>query len=369
MKIINNFTEEELKSLEKIDSKITSKDYTYDEICFILNSVNFNYEIKHYSAIKRKIEKILTGFKQHFDMSEWKCKKAYRVSELTAILDKMHFMNKKIKDIRMTGNEVYICKESMVTMYNNDDNAMKNDNWEPMRKITKDYIPDDSTRNTIISTKTPIVITFEDNTTFEILPKNISKIYVSENKLNNKYNYEYSTNLNKLFSKALKHKIVSYDITRIKKDSNHYYYMDKRIICDDNFFLLYLNLDNGYNIVIYGIDFVTLNKEKKDVPIKIKDWKQCIKNYDLLFSKEAVTRASMAKNKRPLTKLEKAIIEGLSFTNLTKGTKLFVLEALKTEELQLQFLDYLLDCSDNNTMETLTEQDIIKKIMELFGKM
>ena len=369
MKIIDCFYEKELETLEKIDLKITNKDYSYDEVCFILNSVNYHYSIWHYRTIKRKIEKILTNFKQHFNISQWKCKKAYRVSELTAILDKMHFMNKKIKDIRMTGNEVYICRESMVDMYNNDKNAMKNDNWESMKKITIDYVPDDSKRNSIISTKTPIVITFEDNTTFEILPKNISKIYVSENKLNNKYNYEYSTNLNKLFSQVLNHKIVSYDITRIKKDSDHHYYIDKRIICDDNFFLLYLNLDNGYNIVIYGIDFVALKKEKEDVPIKIKDWKQCLKHYDWLFSKEAVTRASMAKNKRPITELEKDIITGLSYTNLDKGTKLFALESLKTEKMRLEFLNYLIDCSDNNTLEDLTEQDVIREVLHIFGKM
>ena len=368
MKIIDFFDEEELRTLEKVDLKITNKDYSYDEICFILNSVNYHYEMWHYGTIKKKFEKVLAGFKQHFIIADWKCKKAYRISELTTILDKMNFMNKKIKDIRMTGNDVFICKEAMVTMYNNDDNAMKNDNWEPMVKITKDFIPDESQRNTGVSVKTPIVITFEDNTTFEILIKDISKIYLSENKLNNKYNYEYGINLNKLFCKALNHMIVSYEITKLEIGSTDNNYMDKRIICDDNFYMLYLNLDNGYNIALYNSDFISLFREKESIPIKIKEWKQCIKHYDLLFSKEAVTRASRAKHNVLLTKLEKDILTGLSYTNLNKGTKSFVIQALKEEEQQLQFLYYLVDCVENNTIEDLTEQDVIKKILEIFDK-
>ena len=83
MKIIDFFDEEELRTLEKVDLKITNKDYSYDEICFILNSVNYHYEMWHYGTIKKKFEKVLAGFKQHFIIADWKCKKAYRRSHFS----------------------------------------------------------------------------------------------------------------------------------------------------------------------------------------------------------------------------------------------------------------------------------------------
>lgn len=44
------------------------------------------------------------------------------------------------------------------------------------------------------------------------------------------------------------HKITFYEIRRLEKNSAQFDYMDKRIICDDNFYGLYLCFDNGYEL-------------------------------------------------------------------------------------------------------------------------
>lgn len=366
MKIINEFSKEELNALTKANIEIKEKDYNYDEVSIFKNDFSYIYQDnKIYNSIVKKFEKIQSKYKEHFDSSKWKCKKAYRVAELEKILSKMNFLNKKVVSIKATGNDIYISKGSMVTCYNNSKQLMKNNNWELMKKITIDFIPDSIERSQLTSMNTPIILMFEDGTSLELLVKDNSKMYLSQNQLKN--DYQYNIDPEKLFHEILNHKIISYEIKRLEKNSTQFDYMDKRIICDDNFYGLYLCFDNGYELSFFNSQFIGLCKNIELLPITIGKWKKCVKYYDKLFSKKAEPRIK-GKAEGELTKTEKDLVALFKSIGMSKGDIIGVMVMLNATKNEEAMIKYLLDCRKKGIIDKITDQDVFKEALKIVGK-
>lgn len=367
MKIVNEFNKEELDELNKSNIEIKNKDYSYDEVSILKNDYSYGYQDnKIYNSIVKKLEIIQSKYMEHFDFTKWKCKKAYRVTELDKILSKMDFMNKKLVSIKATGNDIYISKGSMITCYNNSKELMKDEKWELMKKITIDYIPDFIERSQLTSMKTPIILMFEDGTSLEILVKDNSKMYLSQNQLKNEY--KYNVDPEKLFHEVLKHKIVSYEIKKLEKNSTQFNYMDKRIICDDNFFGLYLCFDNGYELSFFNSQFVGLCKNKELLPIKIGEWKKCVKYYDKLFSEKAEPRCA-GKAKGELTKTEKDLVALFKKIGMSKGDIIGIMVLLNSTKKEEEMIKYLIECSEKGILDKITDQEVFKEALKIVGKM
>lgn len=365
MKIINYFDLEELESLKKADIEIEDKNYSYDEVSILRNDYSFNYQDnKTYKKVVKKLETIQSKYAEYFNLSGWKCKKAYRVTELEKILSKMDFMNKKLIAIKATGNDTYISKGAMVTSYNNSRQLMEDDKWKLMKKITIDYIPDSIERGKLTSMKTPIILIFEDGTSLELFVKDDSKVYLSQNQLKN--DYKYNIDPEKLFHEILNHKIVSYEVKRLN-NSTQLKYIDKRIVCDDNLYGLYLCFDNGYELYFFNSQFVALCKNKKILSITIGEWKKCVKNYDKLFSTEAEPRIT-GKTEGKLSKTEEDLIAMFKSIGMSKGDIILTMVSLNKTNKEETMMKYLHDCYDKGILDKITDQDVLRELLRIIGE-
>lgn len=370
-KLINEFSKEEIKIIEDATGKkITNKEYSYDEV----SNMKINVEwacIQVGNSKRRNIVKRLNEICQEYDecflLKNWKHKLIYTTKNLKEIIDSYNIINKKIKSIFIT-DDTTLYKDSMVICYNNNDELSNNPDWTRMKKITKDMIPDNIERSNIAWINSPLVIVFDDNSTLELYLKGYSKAYISQNQLKEKF--KYNLDIKSVFKDILNQRILRYSIKKYDKDHSENYYIDKRIKCDDNIWYIKFYLENGLELAFYPDHCVLMAMDgKKTMTISIGEWKKHVKHYDWLFDKKNEPRFSGEQKKtRGLSDIEKALIEALNHTKLSRLAKINVMTTCQeNENLYYEVLDYIMKQYHSGKIEEITESILLEIILKSKG--
>ena len=369
-KLTEVFSEEEIKVIEEaIGRKITDKDYSYDEVSNMKINVDWGFIGASKSLrrnIVKRLDEICQEYDEHFSFKKWKHKLVYTTKDLKEIIDSYNIINKKIKSIFLT-DDTNLYKDSMLVCYNNSDELSNNPDWTSMKKITKDMLPDYIERGKVLWITSPVVIVFDDNSTLELHLKGYSRASISQNQLKEKY--KYNIDIKALFKDILNQRITKYSIKNYEKTHSDYYYMDKRIKCDDNIQNIKIYLENGL-IIVFDADHCILEAEdgKKIMTVTIGEWKKYVKHYDWLFDKKSEPRFS-GESKVELTELEKALVGALKQnTKLSKLACIHVMVACEKEEkVYYEVLDYIMKQYHSGKMEEVTESNLLKIILKSKG--
>lgn len=368
MKIYELFNDEERKLIKKLtEIEIVDKDYNYDEITNIIENYNNyreNEKTRTDTEIVIKFIKIKKQFEEYFSFEKWKYKGLIHVEDINKEFKKMNIVGKRLIDIKATGNETYLSKESMVNCYNNSEELMENDNWELMKKITIDYIPETIERGVVASFNTPLIFVLDNNSSFEFVVKNFCYLCISKNKLTN--NFKYNIDPKVLFKDVIGKKILKIEVTKISNDCIDKEYIVGRYICEDNLEAIKILFEDNYEIRYVRGMFILL-KNNQICVTTIKEWKKCVKHYDWLFSKEAEPRFKNKKNTNcpELTEVEKALVHVLKMKKIPKGTILGMMSLIHALKIEEDMLEYFCDYYYKGNIESITKDDIFKKIMEL----
>lgn len=370
-KIKEYFSKDEIEIIEDATGmKITDRTYNYDEVSNMKMNVEWAF-IKISKSKRREIVKKLNEICQEFDESfsfkKWKHKIVYKTNDLKEIIDSYDILNKKIKSIFLT-DDTMLYKDSMIVAYNNNDELSNNPDWTPMKKITKDMIPDNIERTNIAFINSPLVIVFDDDSTLELFLKRYSKAYISHNQIEEKY--KYNLDIKAVFEEILNQRIIKYSIKKYDKDHADYYYMDKRIKCDDNIWNVKFYLENGIELAFYPDHCILMEGEGKKIKtITIGEWKKHIKHYDWLFDEKSVPRFSgKTKKTRELSDLEKALIMALNHTKLSRLSKTNIMIAcMEKDEIYYDVLDYIMKEYHSGKIEEITESSLLEVVLKSKG--
>ena len=370
-RIIEEFSKEEIKIIEDATGmKIKNKNYSYDEVSNMKINVEWAFikvtKSKRRNIVKR-LNEICQEYEECFSFKKWKHKLVFNTEDLKDIIESYNIINKKIKSIFLT-DDTTLYKDSMVVIYNNNDELSNNPGWTSMIKITKDMIPDDIERKNVAWINSPLVIVFDDESTIELYLKSYSKAYVSHNQLKEKY--KYNLDIKAAFKDVLNQRIIKYTIEKYGKDNSNNYYIDKRIRCDDNICNIKFYLENGLELAFLP-DHCCLDTidTKKEIIITIGEWKKYIKHYDWLFDKKSEPRFN-GKNKKiiELSDIEKDLIAALNYTNLSKVAKIHIMVLCEKEEkVYCNVLNYIIEQYHSGKVEDITESILLKYILKLKG--
>ena len=214
--------------------------------------------------------------KLDYIQGKWRCKKICTITKMENWLKNADIYNKKIKDIILLGDDVYLSYEDFFEFYAN----MK---WKqgfivgPWDNFEISYIPDNEQKARILRVHEPIILLFEDGTTFEFSVNEREVFFVSENRIYPYLKRKPAVNIDasKMFSKIFGSKIVDFRI----KNTKYGYHETTKGRQKNRIKQIELVLDDGREIRISYEVFLLQVKEGMTDIIDIGEYKSCI--YDL----------------------------------------------------------------------------------------